>query len=162
MLVCMSVWRRFPKLLGPADAISALHAMLLAAPLPLEASSPVLAALLISLAASQRAAEELSRGGRLEQMLALAVGPAEPPAAGGLGAAAEQAQSSSPHQQQQQQQQQQLGGPGAEDELLWRLLRALAEHDCEPLRARFAPTLERLARLLMVRDCECGVWPAQG
>lgn len=121
--------------------------MLLAAPLPLESSSPVLAALLISLAASQRVAEELSRGGRLEQMLALAVGPAEPALAAGAPGEAEARQGSSA----QQQQQQGLGGPGAEDELLWRLLRALAEQDSEPLRARFAPALERLARLLMVR-----------
>lgn len=122
--------------------------MLLAAPLPLESSNPVLAALLISLAASQRVAEELSRSGRLEQMLALAVGPAEPAMAAGIPREAEATQASTA---QQQQQQQRLGGPGAEDELLWRLLRALAEHDSEPLRARFAPALERLARLLMVR-----------
>lgn len=126
--------------------------MLLAAPLPLEASNPVLAALLISIAASQRVAEELSRGGRLEQVLALAVGPAEPPAAG-TAAEAGQGSSAQPPCQQLV-----LGGAGAEDELLWRLLRTLAEHDSEPLRVRFAPALERLARLLMVSVCMRGLF----
>lgn len=124
--------------------------MLLAAPLPLADSSPVLAALLVSLARSQRVAEELARGGRLEQLLALAVGPGEVAVAACPGEAERTppplvAAAATP-----------AGGLGAGDAQLWQLLRAMAEHDSPPLRARFAPSLERLARLLMVRGSRDG------
>ena len=130
-----------------ADAIPTLHDLLLAAPAPLAATAPELAALLISLAGSTRVAEELSRCGRLEQLLARAVGPAEPApvAAQPAGSSAAGGDPGAPST---------AGGPGAGDELLWRLLRTLAGHDSEPLRARFAPALERVARLLVVR---CGL-----
>lgn len=112
--------------------------MLMAAELPLAASSRELAALLVSLAGSQRVAEELARGGRLEQLLELVVGPAEPVqslAAAGAGAC----------------------GPGAGDELLWKLLQTLASHDSEPVRALFGPALLRLAWILTVRPGTCGL-----
>lgn len=135
-----------------ADAIASLHALLLAAPRPLAASSPQLAALLVSLAGSCRVAEELSRCGRLEQLLALAAGPAEPLPVAAAAAAGEAAPGSLPPAPV-------AGGPGAGDELLWRLLRAMAEHESEPLRARFAPALERIARLVAVRrEGEKGAW----
>ena len=118
----------------PADAPATLHAMLMAAELPLAASSLELAALLVSLAGSQRVAEEMARGGRLEQLLELAVGPAEPRQPSDAPDAA-------------------AGGAGSGDELLWKLLRTMAAHDSEPLRARFGPALPRLARLLMVGLC---------
>jgi hypothetical protein len=128
--------------------------MLMVAPHPLGSSCPELPALLVSLAGSMRVAEEMARGGRLEQLLALVVGPAEPaalaaqealPGAGqrptgdAYGAAGTTPRTAS------------AGGPAAGDERLWQLLRAMAEHESEPLRARFAPAVERIASLLMVR-----------
>ncbi|KAL4434411.1 hypothetical protein ABPG75_000852 [Micractinium tetrahymenae] len=128
ILYRLSLQDRHRSMFLYTDAPATLHAMLLTAELPLAASSRELAALLVSLAESQRVAEELARGGRLEQLLEFAVGPAEP-----MQSAADAA----------------AGGFGAEDELLWKLLRAMAVHDSEPLRARFGPALPRVVQLLM-------------
>ena len=136
--------------------------MLMAAPHPLGASCPELPALLVSLAGSMRVAEEMARGGRLEQLLALVVGPAEPAGLAELAAAPDAGQApagaadTTPVAQQSKSAAAAaaaaaLGGLAAEDERLWQLLRAMAEHASEPLRARFAPALDRIARLLMVR-----------
>ncbi|EFN51738.1 hypothetical protein CHLNCDRAFT_139946 [Chlorella variabilis] len=149
------------------DAIPSLHAMLTAAQPPLAATCPELAALSISLACSARVAEEMARGGRLEQLLDLAVGPAEPAPAPqqGLpeGAEAEGAQPAAALAEGGEAGGAQppaaalpplaapaaAAGPLAEDELAWKLLRALGEHDSEPVRARFAPALPRMGRLVM-------------
>lgn len=148
--------------------------MLTAAQPPLAATCPELAALSISLACSARVAEEMARGGRLEQLLDLAVGPAEPAPAPqqGLpeGAEAEGAQPAAALAEGGEAGGAQppaaalpplaapaaAAGPLAEDELAWKLLRALGEHDSEPVRARFAPALPRMGRLVMVSL----VWPA--
>lgn len=129
ILYRLSLQDRHRSMFLYTDAPATLHAMLMAAELPLTASSRELAALLVSLAGSQRVAEELARGGRLEQLLDLVVGPAEPVqslAAADAGAC----------------------GPGAGDELLWKLLQTLASHDSEPVRALFGPALLRLAWIL--------------
>lgn len=124
--------------------------MLAGAPLPLAASSPELAALLTSLAGSMRVAEGLAKCGTLGLLLGLLLeGPAEPPPPGS-GQPSAAAAGAGQHEQHRQQ-----GGPACGDELLWRLLRCMAEHDSEQLRARFGPALERIARLLMVRSRPC-------
>ena len=132
---------------GTADAIPVLHGMLLASRHPYSTTCPELAALLISLAGSVRVAEELGRGGRLEQLLELALGPgAGAAAAAGAPEAAEaemtESSAAAPPVT--------CGGVGAGDELLWRLLRTVAGHESEALRPRFGPALRCMASLLVV------------
>ena len=123
--------------------------MLMAAPHPLGVSCPELPALLVSLAGSMRVAEEMARGGRLEQLLALVVGPAEPAA---LAAQEAMPGAADPTPAAQAPRAASAGGPAAGNARLWQLMKTMAEHESEPLRARFAPALERIAHLLMVRQ----------
>lgn len=149
--------------------------MLIRASSPLAATSPELAALVISLAGNARLAEEMARLGRLEQLLALVLGPVDaapqtqaPAASSGNGAAAagsqqEEARAAAAnsetmnHLSEEQQQLQEdaaqplqppAGGPGWNDELLWKLLQCMAQHESEPLRLRFRPALARMAVLI--------------
>jgi hypothetical protein len=147
--------------------------MLLRASSPLATTSPELAALAISLAGNARLAEEMARLGRLEQLLVLVLGPVDaaphpPPAASsasgaaagswqeeaGAAAADSEAPGNQPEEQQQLQEdaaqssQRPAGGPGWNDELLWKLLQCMAQHDSEPLRLRFGPALARMAALI--------------